>query len=199
MVESSLVEAVAVLNRGGVVAFPTETYYGLAVDPYNETALRRLYQLKRRESEKAILVLIENSNRIHSVAAYVPDEYIPLMARYWPGALTLIFPAKKSLSAILTGHTGTVGVRVSPHPFARALVQTFGKPVTATSANLSGQTPGRSARDVKNIFGERVDYIIDGGKTIAGRCSTLVGIRNMKLTILREGQVDLTNDSSFSR
>jgi len=198
VVESSLAEAVAVLNRGGVVAFPTETYYGLAVDPYNETALRRLYQLKRRESEKAILVLIENPDKIHSVAAYVPDEYIPLMARYWPGALTLIFPAKRSLSAILTGHTGTVGVRVSPHPLARALVQTFGKPVTATSANLSGQTPACSARDVKNIFGERVDYIIDGGKTIAGRCSTLVGIRNMKLTILREGQVDLTNDSSFS-
>ena len=90
-------------------------------------------------------------------------------------------------------------MRVSPHPLALALVQKFGKPVTATSANLSGQAPARSAWDVKNIFGERVDYIIDGGKTIAGRCSTLVGIRNMKLTILREGQVDLTNDSSFSR
>ncbi len=199
MVESSVAEAVVVLRRGGVVAFPTETYYGLAVDPYNETALRRLYQLKRRESEKAILVLIENPDKIYSVAAYVPDQYIPLMARYWPGAVTLIFPAKKSLSAILTGHTDTIGVRVSPHPLAQALVQTFGKPVTATSANLSGQTPARSVSEVRKMFGEKIDYIIDGGTTIACRCSTLVGIRNMKLTILREGQVDLTNDSSFSR
>ena len=181
-----------------MVAFPTETYYGLAVDPDNELALRRLYRLKRRDSEKAILVLIENSDKITSVAASVPDEYIPLMARYWPGALTLIFPAKKSLSTILTGDTGTVGVRVSPHPLARALVQTFGKAVTATSANLSGQSPARSASEVRNTFGDRVDYIIDGGQTIAGRCSTLVGIRKTKLIILRDGQIDLTNDSNFS-
>ncbi len=198
MVESSVAEAVVILRRGGVVAFPTETYYGLAVDPGNENALKRLYRLKRREPEKAILVLIENSDKITSVAASVPDQYIPLMAKYWPGALTMIFPAKKSLSTILTGNTGTVAVRVSPHPLARALVQTFGKAVTATSANLSGQSPARSASEVRNTFGDRVDYIIDGGQTIAGRCSTLVGIRKTKLIILREGQVDLTNDSNFS-
>ncbi len=174
------------------MAFPTETYYGLAVDPDNESALQNLYRLKQRESKKPLLVLIENSSKIASVAAVVPDEYRSLMEKYWPGPLTLIFPARKSLSPILTGHSTTVGVRVSPHPIAEALVRAMGRPVTATSANLSGQNPAKSAGEVKNIFGTRIDYILDGGETAAGLCSTLVGFKDEVLTVFREGQVSLT-------
>ncbi len=184
--------AVEIILKGGIVAFPTETYYGLAVDPDNESALRDLYRLKQRESDKAMLVLIENSNKIGSVAAAVPDEYGVLMEKYWPGPLTLIFPAQKTLSPLLTGHSDTVGVRVSPHPIAEALVQAMGKPITATSANLSGKNPAKSALEVKNIFGGRLDYIVDGGETAGGLCSTLVGLKNEVLTIFREGQIDLT-------
>ncbi len=191
MCGTSISAAVQVIRNGGIVAFPTETYYGLAVDPDNESALRNLYRLKQRESRKAVLVLIENSNKIGSVAAVVPDEYRDLMERYWPGPLTLIFPAKKTLSHLLTGYSRTVGVRVSPHPTAEALVRAMGKPVTATSANLSGKNPAKSAIEVKKIFGNRIDYIVDGGETAAGLCSTLVGLKNEVLTIFREGQIDL--------
>ena len=100
MFESSIRRAVECILDGGIVAFPTETYYGLAVDPDNESALRNLFKLKQRESEKAILVLIEDSTRIDSVAAAVPREFKPLMEKFWPGSLTLIFPARKTLSPI---------------------------------------------------------------------------------------------------
>lgn len=194
MLKSTVNAAVQIIRNGGVVAFPTETYYGLAVDPANESALRDLYRLKQRESEKPVLVLIDNSNSLGSVVSDVPDVYRPLMAKYWPGPLTLIFPAKKTLPSLLTGHTDTVGVRVSPHPVAAALVQTMGKAITATSANLSGNNPARSAGEVKSIFGNRIDYILDGGETAGGRCSTLVGLKDGKLTVFREGQIDLTTE-----
>lgn len=194
MFESSVRKAVECILNGGVVAFPTETYYGLAVDPYNESALLNLFKLKQRESEKAILVLIENSRKIDTVAANVPKEFKPLIEKFWPGPLTLIFPAKNTLSPLLTGKTKTVGVRVSPHPIAGALVRAMGKPVTATSANISGQKPAKSANEVKKIFGDRIDFIIDGGETAAGLCSTLVGLKNGVLTILREGQADLRTE-----
>jgi L-threonylcarbamoyladenylate synthase len=194
MVESSVLQAVECILNGGIVAFPTETYYGLAVDPDNESALKDLFILKQRESEKAILVLIENSKKIYSVAAAVPEEFKPLMEKFWPGPLTLVFPAKNTLSPLLTGQSNTVGVRVSPHPIAGALVRAVGKPVTATSANISGQKPAKSAKEVKKIFGNRVDFIIDGGETAAGLCSTLVGLENGVLTIFREGQTDLRTE-----
>ena len=194
MFESSLRKAVECILDGGIVAFPTETYYGLAVDPDNESALHNLFKLKQRESEKAILVLIENSKKIDTVAANVPKEFKPLIEKFWPGPLTLIFPAKNTLSPLLTGKTKTVGVRVSPHPIAGALVRAMGKPVTATSANISGQNPAKSANEVKQIFGDRIDFIIDGGETTAGLCSTLVGLKNGVLTILREGQADLRTE-----
>lgn len=191
MLEHSITKAVQIIKAGGVVAFPTETYYGLAVDPDNETALRKLYRLKQRLSGKPLLVLIENSTDIYSVARDVPDLFKPLMDKYWPGPLTLVFSAKKSLSPILTGNSDTVGVRVSSHPIAGALVRATGKPVTATSANLSGQSPARSAEDVYNIFGDSVDFILDGGEAGGGLCSTIAGLKDEVLTIFREGQVDL--------
>lgn len=196
MLKSSINAAVEIILKGGVVAFPTETYYGLAVDPENESALRKLYRLKQRESEKAVLVLIENSNTIGSLVSDVPDEYRPLMAKYWPGPLTLIFPARKTLSPLLTGHSDTVGVRVSPHPVAAALVKAMGRPITATSANISGNNPAISAVDVKSIFSNRIDYVVDGGETTGGLCSTLVGLKEGMLTVFREGQIDLTTEIS---
>jgi len=197
MSESSIDEAAVIIRKGGVVAFPTETYYGLAVDPYNESALQRLCSLKQRQSGKAILVLIEDFNGIESVVAAVPDEFMPLIEKYWPGPLTLVFPAKKSLSPFLTAHSGTVGVRVSSHPVAQALVRKMGKPITATSANLSGNMPAESAREVKKIFGTGIDYIIDGGETTGGSCSTLVALRDKRLTVLRDGKIDLAEDLYF--
>lgn len=192
--KSSIDKAVQIMLSGGIVAFPTETYYGLAVDASNEFALKKLYKLKQRDPKKAMIVIIEDFADIETVAAYVPERYVPLIEKYWPGALTLIFPARENLSSLLTGQGETVGVRVSPHPVAKALVREMKKPITATSANLSGGDPAKSAFEVRRIFGDRIDFILDGGETVAGNCSTIVGLKDLTLTVLREGMIDVTSD-----
>jgi L-threonylcarbamoyladenylate synthase len=189
-VGSSIPKAVAVLQRGGLVAFPTETYYGLAVDPECEAAVSKLFQVKRRQAHKPLLLLIDRSEQLTDLVSMVPEKYLDLMNTYWPGPLTLVFPARENLSRMLTGDTGTIGIRISPHPLARELIRTLGKPVTATSANLSGGTPAKTADEVLEMFQEKVDYILDGGATPAGLCSTVVGLEHGNLIILREGQLD---------
>lgn len=191
--KSSVDKAVKILLSGGIVGFPTETYYGLAVDAFNESALKKLYKLKQRDSKKAMLVIIEDFDDIDTVAASVPEEYLPLIKKYWPGALTLIFPALDGLSSLLTGQSETIGVRVSPHPVAQALVREMKKPITATSANIAGEGPAKSAFEVRTIFGNGVDFVLDGGETVAGNCSTIVGLKNMDLIVLREGIIDVTS------
>lgn len=183
--------AVSYLSRGGIVAFPTETYYGLAVDPDCVEAVDRLFTVKDRPSNKPLILLIEKIEQLLDLAEELPDAYKTLIERYWPGPLTLVLQAKASVYYRITGGTGTVGVRISPHPLAKRLVQRLGKPITATSANLSGLPPACSAQEVSTMFGESIDYILDGGKTAAGLCSTILGQQQGKLTILRRGQIDL--------
>ncbi|BCL60708.1 hypothetical protein DGMP_14010 [Desulfomarina profundi] len=184
--------AVNIIRRGGIVAFPTETSYGLAVDYENEKALEKLYRMKQRSHEKALLVLVESREQLFQLVTFVPDEYRILMDRFWPGPLTLIFPARNELSTVLTGGSGTIGVRISPHPLATRLVSSYGKPLTATSANLSGKSPAKSAGEIRKIFKERVDFILEEDTDLPGNCSTIVGIQNRKLKILRNGVLDLT-------
>ena len=191
---SSILDAAAVLQQGGIVAFPTETYYGLAVDPECERAVAKLFQVKQRQAYKPLLLLIDRSEQLYDLVSEIPHKYVELMEKFWPGPLTLVFPARKDLSRQLTGNTGTIGVRISPHPIARKLVRKMGKPITATSANLSGVAPAKTADEVFEMFQDKVDYILDGGKTAAGLCSTVVGLQDGHLTILREGQADVESD-----
>ena len=185
-----LAQAVTCLQHGGIVAFPTETYYGLAVDPYNERALMALFRLKERDLRKPILVLISEVEQLGEIAESVPGLYQPLIKNFWPGPLTLVFPGRKYLSPLLTGGTGTVGVRISSHCIAMKFCRRSGKPITATSANISGLKPAKSADEVRAMFGSQVDYIIDGGSALASRCSTIVGMRDGCLQLFREGQVE---------
>jgi L-threonylcarbamoyladenylate synthase len=189
LLQDSLAQAVDWLQRGGIVAFPTETYYGLAVDPFNEDALQALFRLKARDLQKPILLLISGIRQLEEVADSIPELYRPLMKDFWPGPLTLIFPGRKNLSSLLTGGTGTVGVRISSNSIADELCRRWGQPITATSANISGMPAAICADDVKAIFGSAVDCIIDGGYTPAMRCSTVVGIRQSRLQLFREGQI----------
>jgi L-threonylcarbamoyladenylate synthase len=191
--KNSLLPAVACLQRGGIVAIPTETYYGLAVDPYNEEALRALYHLKRRELHKPVLVLLSDVKQLTGIVDSVPTLYKSLMERFWPGPLTLIFPGRQELSPLLTGGTGTVGVRISSNILATQLCRIWGGPITATSANISGMVPAMSADDVRSIFGSHIDFIIDGGTSPGGACSTIVGIHDGGLALLREGQIDFSS------
>ena len=183
-------EAAAVLGQGGIVAFPTETFYGLAVDPFNEKALAALFRLKERPSEKPFLVLIQDESQLPTLVRLIPSEYRPLIKAFWPGPLTLVFPALSTLSLALTGPDRTgIGIRISPHPVARAFGQVWGGPLTATSANLSGMPAARTAEEVRRFFGTEVSCILDGGQTPGGMSSTVVGLSQGKLQLIRAGVI----------
>ncbi len=185
-------EAVAVIKKGGIVAFPTETYYGLAVDPFNEKALNRLFEVKQRPLEKAILNLIDSQDKLFLFTNKIEDVFFPLMAQFWPGPLTLVVNAKAGISQMLACDNGTVGVRISSHPVAQTLCQHMGQPITATSANLSGRKAAETAQEVAQQLGTGVDLIINGGKTPGGKGSTIVGVENSILKLIRAGAVDFS-------
>lgn len=189
----SLDRAVTCIREGGIVAFPTETYYGLAVDPGSLVAVTNLFKLKKRQAYKPLLLLIDSREQLPSIVTSIPLAFVPLMDKYWPGPLTLVFPAKTSCQH-LTGNSGTVGVRISSHPIAAELVRRVGKPITATSANISGQPPASTAEAVLAIFGSALGCIVDGGQTVAGLCSTVLGLQGGRYSVLRQGQIDLSCD-----
>lgn len=193
----SLGHATDLLRAGGVVAFPTETYYGLAVDPFNPAALDRLFRVKHRPSRLPILVLVGRRSQLPLLTSEVPSLYQRLMDNFWPGPLTLIFPALPTLPHQLTGQTGTVGIRHSPHQVANALIDAFNGPITATSANISGYPAASSAEDVARMFGDDLDLILDGGLTPGGKGSTLVGMEQNQLVCIRDGQIDYTEVQLF--
>jgi L-threonylcarbamoyladenylate synthase len=185
-----LQKAVRIIRDGGVVAFPTETYYGLACDPFNKAALSRLFALKRRPPDKPVLTLVRDKTQLHLLAEYIPDIFMPLMRSFWPGPLSLIFPAQENLPEILTGYTATVGVRVSSHPVARRLVEAAAQPITATSANFSGQNAAICAQEVGDQLGPDIDFILDAGETPGGKGSTIVGLNDAGgLLLIREGVI----------
>lgn len=181
--------AVAVLRGGGLVAFPTETYYGLAVDPFNEEALNRLFMVKRRPRMKPILVLISDISQLDQLVTHIPPPYPRLIKLFWPGPLTLVFPAKSNLSPQLTGGTETIGIRWSPNPLANDLIQAFGGPITATSANRSGENAAVSSEEIVTIFGDDVDLVLGDDRTPGGIGSTLVGMQHGELCCIRRGWV----------
>lgn len=191
--DEGLARACEILRAGGVVAYPTETYYGLAVDPFNPAALARLFALKGRSPDKPVLLIIDNSSQLSGLVSEIPPVFTIPMQQFWPGPLTLVFPGAVSLPEMLTGYRGTIGVRVSSHPVARELVRAFGLPVTATSANLSGYPPAITAGGVREQLGGKVDAVIDGGETPGGLGSTLLDCCEGKLRLLRDGAI------SFSR
>ena len=191
--EEDFRRAVLVLAQGGIVAFPTETFYGLAVDPSNEKALADLFRLKGRPLHKPFLVLIQNETQLSGLASSIPRAYRPLMKAFWPGPLTLVFPALSTLSSVLTGESGGIGVRISPHPVARIFGQMWGRPMTATSANQSGMPAARNADEVQQFFGDGVSCILDGGQTPGGMSSTVVGISQGKLQLIRAGGIDFSS------
>lgn len=184
-----LADAASHLRTGGIVAFPTETYYGLGVDPLNGQALHRLFQVKNRPALKPVLVLVSARDQVALLAREISPTAQLLMDNFWPGPLTLVLPARPELSPLLTGGTGTVGVRLSPHPVAAALLHAFGAPLTATSANRSGQDPAVTATEVRAAFGNEVELILNGGSTPGRIGSTLVGVSGSRVTCIREGHI----------
>jgi L-threonylcarbamoyladenylate synthase len=183
-----LCRAVDVLRDRGVVAYPTDTFYGLAVDPRSPEAVSRLFRVKRRSPSTAIPLIAASMEQAERVAICSPAD-IRLAQRFWPGPLTLVMPARPGLAdAILAGGT-TVAVRVPAHPIARALASEFGWCITSTSANESGQPPAVSADDVVGAVGERIDLLLDAGRTEGGPPSTVVEMTANGPRLIRAGAV----------
>jgi L-threonylcarbamoyladenylate synthase len=178
-------QVIPVLQRGGLTAIPTETFYGLGVNPFDRTALTRLRAVKGRGEGQPILVLLGSLNDLTLFVEQVPSAAALLMEAFWPGALTIVFPARASVPSAVTAGTGRVGVRLSPCQPLRELLERVG-PLTGTSANRSGAPPARTAREVEQTFGEEVDLIIDAGPTPGGLPSTVVEACD-QLHIVREG------------
>ena len=175
------------LGRGGVVAIPTETFYGLGVNPFDQTALERLSAVKGRAAGKPILVLVASPRDLPSFTEHVSSAASILMEAFWPGALTLLFPARSSVPSAITAGTGRVGVRVSSCRPLGELLQQVG-PLTGTSANRAGASPAHTALEVEQVFGPEIDIIIDAGPTPGGLPSTVVEAGDI-LRIVREGVI----------
>jgi len=180
--------AVDTLRAGGVVALPTETFYGLAVPGLDAGSVRRLFELKGRPDSKPLLVLVDSVAMAETVAC-VTAAARDLMMRYWPGALTLVLPAHARVPSVVTAGTGTLGLRLSPHPIARGLVELLGEPVTAPSANPNGLAPPTTAAGVLAYFRDAIDLVLDGGTTPGGEPSTVLDLTVEPSRVLRQGAV----------
>ena len=181
-----LAQARVVLDGHGVVAMPTETYYGLSVSVFDQVACARVFEIKGRPSTKALPCIVSGIEQLGSVASEITPLASELASRFWPGPLTLIVPARASVAA--ASDNGTVAVRVSSLPLAREVAAIAG-PATATSANASGAPPATTADEVVAQFGDTVDLVLDGGATPGGPASTIVDLTGATPALVREGAI----------
>ena len=192
-VDALFEEAEELISSGRIMALPTETFYALAVHPFQEAALESLFTLKERPPEKPVLLLVANPEMLPSVVASIPESAAVLIKEFWPGPLTLILPARAGLSSWLTDGTGTVGVRQPRQAVTCRLIHFLGHPVTGTSANRSGHPPLTAAAEVDREFGESVPLIVDAGPCPGGLPSTIVDVSLPRPRLVRPGSVDLAS------
>ena len=184
-------KAIEALKKGGIVAYPTETFYGLAVDPENNQAIASLYALKKRDKGKAISLLIPDYRYLSKLVSSRPAPYEVLIESFWPGPLTLIFPALETVSNKLTDADNTIAIRISSNYIAQRLCSSMGRAITATSANISGEKAITTAAEVVQKWGDKITCIIDGGATPGGKGSTIVRCLKdqKKCKIIRDGAI----------
>lgn len=181
--------AAEVIAGGGVIAFRTDTFYGLGVDPFNATAVARLKELKGREDNKPILLLISDPEQVEGLITSCSDEFKIAAREFWPGPLTIVTRAVSELPEEITAGTGTVGVRLPADESVRELVRECGGVLTATSANPAGREPARSAQEVASYFENGLDLIVDGGEVTATQPSTVLDVLASPPRIVREGAI----------
>lgn len=185
----NLVRAVEVITRGGVIAFRTDTFYGLGANPFDASAVQRIKELKGREDNKPILVLISDLEQLDRLIEKRLPAFDELAKQFWPGALTIIGEATAELPGELTAGTKTVGVRLPDDDRVRALVRACGGALTATSANPAGEPPARTAEDVARYFADDLDLIVNGGETKTDQPSTVVDTGGGGVKLVREGVI----------
>jgi len=177
----------AVLKEDGVMAYPTDTFYGLGVNCFSEDAIRKVYMLKERDLSKPLSVIIADLSELEELVEDIPPIFKSLSSEFWPGLLTLVFRASEKLPEMLIGPSRSIGVRYPDYDWLRALVRYAGFPITATSANLSDREEASDPFCVIEDFSGRINLIVDGGLTPGIRPSTVVDISTGTVKILREG------------
>lgn len=189
--EGAFVRCRETIRRGGVVVYPTDTFYALGVDPTNAAAVERLFQAKGRKSDQPILLLLRDRSEVGRWAAEAGPEAERLMQQFWPGPLTLVFRAREQVLPGLTAGTGTIGLRVPGSALTRLLLAFLDTALTGTSANRSGRPSPRTAEDAAAGLGHRVDLILDAGQLASERPSTVADVSGGRVRVLREGAIAL--------
>jgi len=186
-----------ILENGGIIAYPTETVYGLGCDPFQKEAVEKIFRLKGRKSGHVPLILIPDQQWLHLLVEEIPSEAIELMKTFWPGPLTIALKAAESVPAWLRHSDGihawgTVAVRISSHPWVQEFLSFYGQPIISTSANLSGSAPLFNIEKIKEIFGKEIDYYVDDSHHVIHSASTIVSFHDNKLRLIREGVISLS-------
>jgi len=188
--ESSEIEmAAALLKAGKLVAFPTDTVYGVGADVFNEEAVRQIFAAKRRDPDKPLQVLIAHRSDLKTVAEELPETVDRLASEFWPGPLTLVMLAKKDFPRVVRCGRETIGVRMPANTIALKLIEAFGAPVAASSANISGSPDPVSAGEVMEYLGGKIHLIIDGGFTPGNVPSTVLDVSVHPPVLLRQGKL----------
>jgi L-threonylcarbamoyladenylate synthase len=187
--ERSIQDAAKIIAKGGVIAFRTDTFYGLGADPFNRDAVQRIKNLKGREGDKPILVVISDREQVGRFISELSPAFDLLARRFWPGTLTLIGKAAPGVPEEITAGTETIGVRLPGDDAVRMLVHACGGALTATSANASDREPAKTAEEVRNYFSDAVDLIVDGGDAKVDQPSTVVDARDVEARLIREGVI----------
>ena len=186
VLQREIEKGVKILQKGGVIAFPTDTVYGLGADAFNSTAVERIYEIKNRPKHRKLPLLIADVERLITLADPIPEIAWFLAKRFWPGGLTLVLPKTDSVPAYLASGP-TIAVRIPDHPVCLAIIQHLGNPIIGTSANISGEPPALTADEVGQQLGGKIDFVINGGKCPGGKESTVVDVTRESPIILRQG------------
>lgn len=182
-------EAARWILNGGVVALPTDTLYGLAADPFSLAGVARVFAVKGRGADRALPLIAADAEQVAEHLGQLPPAGQRLAERFWPGPLTLLVSAPRGLARDVTGGTGNVGVRVPADAVARAICAEAGRPITATSANVSGEPPTPDPDQVERTLGDRIDLLIDTGTTRGGAASTIVDVTGADPVLVRAGAI----------
>jgi len=182
-------EAVAILRRGGIIIYPTDTVYGLGARAQDDEAVRRLFAIKGRAADKPLPLLIGEANDAERIAKEIPAAARALMERFWPGGLTIVFPKSPRFHSLALAGGDTVALRLPDHPLLREIIRRLGGPITGTSANRAGLPPPLTCPEALAQVGEGVDLVLDGGPCPGGIESTVIDIRKGAPTLLREGAI----------
>lgn len=182
-------EVAAALLEDAVVAYPTETFYALGAAAFSKRAVEKIYRLKKREPGKPLPVVASDLDMVKEISAVLPPSFRPLAEEFWPGPLTLVLPAAAGLPEFLLGPGRTIAVRIPPHAWLRGLVREICQPLTATSANLSGDKGLTDPAEVIALFRGRIEIVVDGGPSPGGAPSTIVDLTSPEPRILRMGTI----------